>query len=184
MAEVIIPKCPEHRKKLTRVGRAEYFPRRMEPTKSDGPIKHFAILVAMSCLLGSGCEEPVRHYNRINAVSLTGDLLETPVSMQGKAKPYGTVKLFRNKAEIPGKYSVLALMTVSGDPGDEALFIRAFLYRAADIGADAVLLDGGPVGTSGFDLGGLGSTGNAFKAEAIRLEESSDFAPFPPKRSP
>ncbi|MDB6058325.1 MAG: hypothetical protein JWO95_2169 [Verrucomicrobiales bacterium] len=63
--------------------------------------------------------------------------------MTGQAlpkKPYGSVKLYQSKEEVRGDYDVIGIMTVDGNSGEEALFIKAFLYRAADIGADGVIL--------------------------------------------
>lgn len=54
-------------------------------------------------------------------------------------KPYGTVKLFQSKEEVPASYDVIAIMSVEGKAGEEAAFMKAFLYRAADLGADAVI---------------------------------------------
>lgn len=55
-------------------------------------------------------------------------------------KLYGSVRLFQSKEEVPGVYYVSAIMSVEGDSGDEAAFIKAFLYRAADVGADGLIL--------------------------------------------
>ena len=90
-------------------------------------------------LLTVGCE-PVPHYNRVAVASLTGTPSDVPVKMHGKVKPYGSVKLFQSKEEVIGNYDVIAVMSVEGQAGDEAKFITAFLYRAADLGADAIIL--------------------------------------------
>lgn len=60
-------------------------------------------------------------------------------------KPYGSVKLFENKSDVTGQYDVVALMTVEGNGGDEAAFVKAFLYRAADVGADGLILYRGSI---------------------------------------
>ena len=94
------------------------------------------------------------------------------------------VKLFQSKDEVPGKYEVIGIMTVAGKPGEEAAFIRAFLYRAADLGADGVILyrtgvttdlKGGSMGFIANGQGGFGSsieTKNEanFRGEAIRFQ--------------
>jgi len=49
------------------------------------------------------------------------------------------VKLYQSKEEVPSSYDVIAIMSVEGKAGEEAQFIKAFLYRAADLGADAVI---------------------------------------------
>ena len=92
-----------------------------------------ALLFAMSAILG--CES-TPHYNRTKIV-VTGAALPK--------KPYGTVKLFQSNSEVTSNYDVIALMSVEGSPGDESAFIKAFLYRAADVGADAIILHRGTV---------------------------------------
>jgi len=87
-----------------------------------------------------GCE-PVPHYNRVQVASLTSQPNKVPIKMQGKVKPYGTIKLFQNKQEVNVPYEVIGIMSVQGVRGDEAKFMTAFMYRAADLGADAVVLD-------------------------------------------
>jgi hypothetical protein len=122
--------------------------------------KHIIIIASVACLL-LGCE-PCPHYNRIRAGSLTGG----PIPSLPK-KPHGEVKLYQDKSEVTEKYEVFAIMSLTGDPGDEPRFITAFLYRAADLGADGVILYRGPAqGVSGW----YGSTGvaAAYRAEAIR----------------
>ena len=85
---------------------------------------------------------------------------------------YGSVQ-----NEIERKYDVLALMTVEGHAGEEAAFIKAFLYRAADLGADALILYRGDVvaGQEGMAIaaknGALGFTSPSqdaiYRGEAI-----------------
>src|ERR1039457_4640879 len=97
------------------------------------------ILAVVSLLLG--CES-TPHYNRTKVLTLG-----TPLPK----KPYGTVKLYQSKEEVPGNYDVIAMMSVEGNAGEEAAFIKAFLYRAADLGADGMILYRGSiaVGTEG-----------------------------------
>src|SRR5438876_11619945 len=76
-----------------------------------------------------GCET-TPHYNRTKVVNVG-----TPLPK----KPYGNVKLYQSKEEVPSSYDVIAIMSVEGKAGEEAQFIKAFLYRAADLGADAVI---------------------------------------------
>jgi hypothetical protein len=99
------------------------------------------LLAILSFFLG--CAEPTAHYNRTKVLAF-----EKPLTK----KPYGTVKLIQSQtpygavqSEVTGKYEVLALMTVEGNAGEEAAFIKAFLYRAADLGADALILYRGDV---------------------------------------
>ncbi len=99
------------------------------------------LLAVLSVFLG--CAEPTPHYNRTKVLTF-----EKPLPK----KPYGTVKLIQSQTpygsvqnEVEGKYDVMALMTVEGHAGEEAAFIKAFLYRAADLGADALILYRGDV---------------------------------------
>jgi hypothetical protein len=123
-------------------------------------MKKSVITIACIASLLLGCEV-CPHYNRIKVGSLTG----APVAAYPK-KEYGTVKLYRDKSEVTEKYEVFALMSLQGDPGDEPRFIKAFLYRAADMGADGVILTRGEsVGTGGPYGGGVAT---AYRADAIR----------------
>jgi hypothetical protein len=127
-----------------------------------------ALLCAMSAILG--CES-TPHYNRTKIV-VTGAALPK--------KPYGTVKLFQSNSEVTSNYDVIALMSVEGSPGDESAFIKAFLYRAADVGADAIILHRGTVvaGQQGIGAGAKGSFGfletpsqdAVYRAEAIHFK--------------
>jgi hypothetical protein len=74
----------------------------------------------------------------------------------------------------------MAILSVEGSAGDEAQFIKAFLYRAADLGADGVILYRVSLaaGTQGVLVaghgGGLGLSSPAqdavFRGEAIHFK--------------
>jgi hypothetical protein len=128
------------------------------------------IPLVAALFFATGCES-TPHYNRTKVLAL-----EAPLPK----KPYGTVKLFQSKQEVTGKYDVMALMTVDGNPGEEAAFIKAFLYRAADLGADAIIFYRGDVAAGQQGLGG-GANGAfgffqspaqdaVYRAEAIHLK--------------
>jgi hypothetical protein len=136
------------------------------------------ILAVLSIFLGCGTE-PTPHYNRTTILTFTN----TPLPK----KKYGTVKLIQSQTsygsvqnEVEGKYDVLALMTVEGHAGEEAAFIKAFLYRSADLGADALILYRGDVvrGQEGMAIGaknaGLGFTNPSqdavYRGEAIHFK--------------
>jgi hypothetical protein len=125
----------------------------------------FAAVIALTTILG--CES-TPHYNRTKIVVVGTTFYK---------KSYGTVKLFQSKAEVTGSYDVIALMSVEGKAGDEAAFIKAFLYRAADLGADAIILYRGAVipGTEGGGWaigsgGGFGLPGNSIQEASYRAE--------------
>lgn len=127
--------------------------------------------LAMVAML-SGCES-TPHYNRTKLVML-GAAYEK--------KPYGTVQLFQSKSDVGRPYDVTAIMSVAGNAGDEAAFIKAFLYRAADIGADGIIFYRGNQmgGTSGggWIAGKYGAFGmpmgseidGAYQGEAIHFK--------------
>lgn len=93
------------------------------------PMNKALIPLLMAMVVLAGCES-TPHYNRTTMVTVAEPLPK---------KPYGSVKLYHAKEEVPGSYEVMAILSVEGNAGEEALFIKAFLYRAADLGADAVL---------------------------------------------
>jgi hypothetical protein len=96
-----------------------------------------AIKIILSlCVLLSlvvGCE-PVPHYNDMRTAALAGPFPK---------RPYGSVQLYQSFADVTRPYQIIGLLSEEGSPGDEALMIQAMLYKAADLGGDAVVL-GGP----------------------------------------
>jgi len=136
--------------------------------------------ILTAVLLLAGCEA-VPHYDRVKVTNLNG---RPDIGKVQKAdrRPYGSVKLYQGKEEVTQPYEVLALMSVEGKAGEESDFITAFLFRAADMGADGLILyrvnlTAGSEG-GGFILGKSGgfgipvnSTQEAFyRAEAIRMK--------------
>lgn len=113
-----------------------------------------------------GCES-CPHYNRTQVAGPNG----APVAAAAK-KPYGSVKLYQDKSEVPGSYDVIAILSVTGDKNEEPKFITAFLYRAADIGADGVIFH--RVGETVAAVPGpffttITTMQAAYRGEAIRL---------------
>jgi len=131
-----------------------------------------SIFLLLVLAAAAGCES-TPHYNRTKVVNLTPPLAK---------RPYGTVKLYQDKSDVPGAYDVMAMFSVEGKAGDEAAFLKAFLYRAADLGADGLILYRGPVaaGTTGGGWmvnrnGGFGMPGQltqdaVYRGEAIHLK--------------
>jgi hypothetical protein len=107
----------------------------------------FAAVIALTTILG--CES-TPHYNRTKIVVVGTTFYK---------KPYGTVKLFQSKAEVTDAYDVVALLSVEGNAGEESAFIKAFLYRAADVGADAVIFYRGNVAVGQAGLAVAGNNG-------------------------
>jgi hypothetical protein len=81
-----------------------------------------------------GCE-PVRHYNRLQIATFEQGL---------PRRPYGSVKVFREPSDVNRQYEVIGEMSCEGSAGDEAGILNAMHYKAADMGADGVLLNDGP----------------------------------------
>src|SRR3974377_695750 len=92
------------------------------------------LLLSISCLL-TACE-PCPHYNRLQVAAYTGDNVV-------QKKPYGTIRPYQTLEEVGRPFEVIGLMTCEGSAAEEAGILKAMLYRAADMGADGVLL-GGP----------------------------------------
>ena len=101
-----------------------------QPAQFSPLIMKAPLLLAAVLALVTGCESTA-HYNRTKVVMLGPQL---------PARPLGSVPLFQSKEEVPEPYKVFALMSVEGRAGEEAQFIKAFLYRAADLGADGLIL--------------------------------------------
>jgi S1-C subfamily serine protease len=120
-----------------------------------------------------GCE-PVAHYNRLQVASFAG-----PTGTVAR-KPYGTVKVFETADDVGRAYEIVGWLSCEGSAAEEAAIINAMLYRAADMGADGVLLNQPKAGAE--EVGGnnvnirigwaaLIDNGNrrAYRAQAIRF---------------
>jgi hypothetical protein len=90
------------------------------------------LLLLASLLAFVGCAEPCPHYNRLEVASYY------PVTSK---KPYGTVKPFHTAQDVGRPYEEIGLMSCEGSASEEAAILNAMLYRAADMGADGILLD-------------------------------------------
>jgi hypothetical protein len=155
--------------------RNDFFTLQLKPSRCFAD-RHFmrktlvAAMIALTTILG--CES-TPHYNRTKIVMVGTTFYK---------KSYGTVKLFQSKAEVTGTYDVIALMSVEGKAGDEAAFIKAFLYRAADVGADGLIFYRGnqAAGTTGGgwvlgERGGFGLPSSpqieaSYQGEAIHFK--------------
>lgn len=134
--------------------------------------KIIAPILVVACLF-LGCTEPVPHYNRVSVASLVGAPTHVPHNLQGKIKPYGSVQYFQSADEVTNKYDIIAILTLSGDPGDEARFITACQYRAADLGADGIIFHRENV-TGGETFNGFFIASQqiaSYRAEAIRYKK-------------
>jgi hypothetical protein len=134
-------------------------------------------LVALSAvLILTGCE-PVRHYRRLTVACYTGPVQKYPTPPK---KPYGSVKVFQTKEDVAEKYEALGMMTCEGEAEEEAAIVNAMLYRAADMGADGLILT--PPGTGGETATNVrlswglmpNNSHRAFRAEAIKFVKPAD----------
>ena len=129
------------------------------------------VLLALACF-ASGCE-PVRHYNRLQIAPFFGSL---------PRRQYGTVKVFQTVDDIKRPYEVVGMMSCEGSAAEEAAIVNAMLYRAADMGADGLLLNSARAGAEDVSgnkvdvrVGWMTLLGNgnqrAYRAQAIRFKD-------------
>lgn len=95
------------------------------------PMKSICIPAIAAALLLTGCES-TPHFNRTKIV-VTGPA--------GAKRAPETVQLWQSREQVPAGAKSIAILSVSGDAGDEAAFLKAFLHRAASIGGDGVLAE-------------------------------------------
>jgi hypothetical protein len=134
------------------------------------------ILLAALLLSLSGCE-PCPHYNRLQAAPYYGT---------AQKKPYGTIRPYHSEGEVGRPFEVIGFMSCDGSSGEEGGILKAMLYRAADMGADGLLLGGPKVGMEDVStapgaqrldvrFGWMTLVGNdkhVFRAQAIRFKDS------------
>ena len=123
----------------------------------------------------AGCE-PCPHYNRLQVAAFYGDT--PPVK-----KTYGTVTPFQHPADVGRPYTAIGFMSCEGSAGEEAGILKAMLYRAADMGADGIILNPPSIGQETSDTNAVDpsakpgwmaplGTGDhrTFRAEAIKFK--------------
>jgi hypothetical protein len=91
----------------------------------------FLILISVVTLCGC---EACPHYNRLQVANFNG-------AGAVLKKPYGTVTPFQTADEVKRPYKVIAFMSCEASVGDEGAILKAMLYRSADLGADAIILN-------------------------------------------
>ena len=92
-----------------------------------------AIVLCPIVLMLAGCLEPCPHYNRLQVATFYGPGVPDK-------RPYGSVVPYYTTEDVPGKYRAVAFMSCEGNVNEEAAIMKAMLYRAADMGADGILL--------------------------------------------
>lgn len=123
--------------------------------------------------------EPCRHYNRLQVAAFAGATERKPGTGDRT-----TVKVFWTLEEVKQSYQVVGLLTCEGDVSEEAAILNAMCYRAADMGADGLLLavpppngiQTSPTVSQRIDvrigwaalLGDNNSTRRAFRAQVIK----------------
>ena len=139
------------------------------------------LLILFSVLILSGCA-PCQHYNRLQVAAFYG-------SAKPVKKPYGTVIPFDTPNDVKRSYRVIGFMSCEGSVGEEGGILKAMLYRAADMGADGILLNASKISqenltannqkmninvTTGL-IGEMIGNGNkrAFRAQAIQFTSTN-----------
>jgi hypothetical protein len=96
-------------------------------------MKTTLILLVLAALMW-GCE-PCPHYNRLQVAAFYGPG-QDPVP-----KPRTAVVPFDTPAEVGRPYRAIGFMSCEGSVGEEGGILKAMLYRAADMGADGIILN-------------------------------------------
>jgi hypothetical protein len=91
-------------------------------------------LILASMFLLCGCE-PCPHYNRLQVAAFYGPGAIPP------RKPRLSVVPFDTAEEVGRPFGVIGFMSCEGSVGEEGGILKAMLYRAADMGADAIILN-------------------------------------------
>jgi hypothetical protein len=140
-----------------------------------------SLLILLGALVLSGCGAPCPHYNRLQVAAFYG-------SVRPAKKPYGTVIPFDTPNDVKRPYRVIGFMSCEGTVGEEGGILKAMLYRAADMGADGILLNAAKISqenitannqklninvTTGL-VGEMIGNGNkrAFRAQAIQFTDT------------
>lgn len=132
--------------------------------------------LSLSLLLLVACE-PCKHYNRLQVVAYTGPVK----AAKAERKPYGSIRPYNNAKEIGRNFEVIGFMSCEASAADEAAVLKAMLYRAADMGADGVLLNPAPISAESTSanridvrLGWAAMIGNGdnreYRGQAIRFK--------------
>jgi uncharacterized protein YcfL len=98
------------------------------------------LLLVVGGLLLCGCasseprHEQSRYYKRLEVAEFNGGGPHVK-------KPYGSVVPFNTDDEVKQPYEPIGFMTFEGKMSEESGILKAMLDRAADLGADAVILN-------------------------------------------
>src|SRR5947208_17123315 len=135
-------------------------------------MKIHSLYLLMCIVVFAGCE-PCKHYNRLEVAAYFGP---------GQKKPYGTIRPYERPEEVGRPFEVIGFMSCEGSAAEEAAILKAMLYRAADMGADGLLLSPAKIGAEDVNgqridvrFGWMAMIGNgnqrAYRAQAIRFKE-------------
>ena len=135
------------------------------------------LLLCASGLLLTGChtydmngDVPMRYAANVQVVNY--ESIVRP--------PAKTIQIFDSPSQIKQPYHVIGLLLRPGKSNDEALILKALIWRARQLGADGVILLGGRSdgGQEGFMFGNgrgiIGSTSPTepiFHAQAIMFDK-------------
>jgi hypothetical protein len=94
------------------------------------------IVPALFCaLIVCGCGEPCPDYNRLQVAAFYG------TGAPPAPKPRTSVIPFDNPESVGRPYRAIGFMSCEQDAGKEGRVLKAMLYRAADMGADGIILN-------------------------------------------
>jgi hypothetical protein len=138
------------------------------------------LAVLLMCLFGfltTGCytydvngEAPVRYANSVQIIPYDSV----------KRLPAKSIQIFDSPNQIQMPYHVVALLMRSGKPNDQALILKALIWRARHEGADGVILlgvqnfggqDGVIFGNRNGIYGTSSPTEPVFRAQAIVFDK-------------
>lgn len=146
-------------------------------------LSQIVLFLSAATFLAGCAGEPCPHYNRLQVASFYGS------GPPPTKKPYGTVIPFDTPSDVKRPYRAIGFMSCEGNVGDEGSILKAMLYRAADMGADGIILNASKISqeniapnnqklnvnvTTGL-IGEMIGNGNkrAFRAQAIQYTDTN-----------
>ena len=98
------------------------------------------VITTLVCIvIFCGCE-PCPHYDRLQVAAFYGP------GKPPHRRPRTDVVPFDTAEQVNRPYRVIGFMSCEGSVGDEGGILKAILYRAADMGADGIILNAKSIG--------------------------------------
>jgi hypothetical protein len=107
----------------------------------------------------------------IGCVSTNATLLGTSTAVRPKLAPE-VVRIYRTADQVKGKYEEVALINASGESGStsEATMLEAMRKKAAQVGANGLILDAISEPSAGAKIAGVVfGTGSERKGKAVAI---------------